>query len=329
MAPNLAPNLAPAQHALIRDMIADGSFTYMQIARTLGCSRDAVKAISANLRRFGSTTAPHNGTGRPKCVTPQMLEALCEHLVTKPDLYRDEMVAFLWDQFHTLASSHTISRALRTAGWSRKVARRVAQQRHPDLRDWYLHDLSEFSSYQLVFVDESGCDHRDGFRRTGRSPVGVPPIQVTPLQRGQRHQILPAYTQEGILLSRVFQGSTDHAVFEDFIAELLGLCNPWPERNSVLVMDNASFHHSKTLEKMCADAGIKLVYLPPYSPDFNPIEEFFAELKAFLRRHWKVHEEDPTRDFATFLEWCVDTVGRRKESAEGHFRHAGIVIEEP
>jgi transposase len=45
-------------------------------------------------------------------------------------------------------------------------------------------------------------------------------------------------------------------------------------------MDNASFHRTERIEQMCADAGVKLVYLPPYSPDLNPIEEFFAELKA-------------------------------------------------
>jgi transposase len=50
-------------------------------------------------------------------------------------------------------------------------------------------------------------------------------------------------------------------------------------------MDNASFHRSPVIEQMCEDAGVKFLYLSPYSPDFNPIEEFFAELKAFIRRH--------------------------------------------
>ena len=79
---------------------------------------------------------------------------------------------------------------------------------------------------------------------------------------------------------------------------------------------------------MCSEAGVKLVYLPPYSPDLNPIEEFFAELKAFIRRNWHAYEENPEQGFDTFLEWCVDVVGARKESAEGHFRHAGLTIEE-
>jgi transposase len=79
---------------------------------------------------------------------------------------------------------------------------------------------------------------------------------------------------------------------------------------------------------MCCDFGVKLLYLPPYSPDLNPIEDIFAELKAFIKRNWKVYEEDLDQGFDHFLEWSVDTVGARIKSAEGHFHHAGITVEE-
>jgi len=98
---------------------------------------------------------------------------------------------------------------------------------------------------------------------------------VLQFHRDERHQILPVYAQDGISLSRVFRGSTDAAVFEDFIDQLLRYCGKWPEPKSVSVMDNASFHHSERVAQMYARAGVKLVYLPQCSPDFNPIEEFF------------------------------------------------------
>lgn len=69
--------------------------------------------------------------------------------------------------------------------------------------------------------------------------------------------------------------------------------------------------------------------LPPYSPDLNPIEELFAELKAFVKRRWLVYEENPGQETDNFLEWCVDIVGAREKNAEGLFRHAGWNIEEP
>ena len=79
---------------------------------------------------------------------------------------------------------------------------------------------------------------------------------------------------------------------------------------------------------MYAEAGVKLVYLPPYSPDLNPIEELFSELKAFIRRHWQVYEDNPDQGFDYFLEWCIETVGARKQSAKGHFQNAGLTVEE-
>jgi hypothetical protein len=132
--------------------------------------------------------------------------------------------------------------------------------------------------------------------------LSVTPIQVARFQREQRYQILPPHTQDGIILSRVFQGSTDCTVFEDFIEQLLLLCGRRPEPKSILFMDNATFCYTERIEQICHDAGVKLVYFPPYLPDLNPIEEFFAELKTFIKRSWQNYEENLEQGFKTFLE---------------------------
>jgi transposase len=323
----MAPNLAVSQHDLVRDMLLDGSLTQVEMANVAGCSDRTIRNIATNLRLFGRTKAPANGAGRRRSVTPPMLAALCDRLIEKPGLYRDEMAVFLYDEFDVLISVSSISRALASIEWSKKLTQRIASERNADLRDFYLHKLSAFHSYQLVYIDESGCDKRIGFRRTGWSPLGVAPVEVARFHRDRRHQILPAYNQDGVLLSRVFQGTTDGAVFEDFIEQLPHHCRPYPEHNSVLIVDNASFHHSDRIEQMCRDAGVKLLYLPPYSPDLNPIEEFFAELKAFIKKQWHEYASSPHQDFGAFLEWCVSMVGGREGSAKGHFRHAGVNVE--
>lgn len=246
------------------------------MAEAAECSEQTIKNIRRNLRLFGHVHAPPTRIGRRRSITPPMLEALCDYLLEKPGLYLEEMAIFPWDEFRMLASTSSIRRALVSKGWSKKTARQRAKEQNAELREIYLCNLSEFESYHLVYVDESGCDKRIGFRRTGWSPLGVAPRQVSQFHRDERYQILPAYTQDGILMTRVFRGSTDAAVFEDFVDELLCHCRRWPEPKSVLVMDNASFHHSERISQMCADAGVKLVYLPPYSPDLNPIEEFFC-----------------------------------------------------
>ena len=63
-------------------------------------------------------------------------------------------------------------------------------------------------------------------------------------------------------------------------------------------------------------------------PDFNPISEFFAELKRFIRRNWSYYADDPDREFGTFFEGRINEVGAREESARGHFRHAGLTIQD-
>lgn len=291
------------------------------------CSERSISNIRKNMRQFGTAKSPSIRSGQPPCITAPMLDALFDHLAEKPSLYIEEMAVFLWDEFGILPSSATIQRALSHEGWTKKKARQRAKEQNPQLRDFYQHKLSEFRSYHLVFVDESGCDKRIGFRRTGWAPVGVTPVQVSKFHRGQRYQILPAYAQDGIILSHIFKGSAGAAFFEGFIEQLLQHCGRWPEPKSVLVMDNASFHHSDRVKQLCSDAGVRLLYLAPYSPDYNPIEEFFAELKGYIKKAWTTYEEDPDQGFKAFLQRCIDEVGSRQDSAEGHFRNAGITVE--
>jgi hypothetical protein len=102
-----------------------------------------------------------------------MMSALCNHLLERPTLYQDEMAEYLMAEFGGHVSKYAVRRVLVSIGWSRKQTRRVAQERNADLRDFHLRRLSEFSSYHLDYVDESGCDKRVGIRRTGWSPRGT------------------------------------------------------------------------------------------------------------------------------------------------------------
>jgi transposase len=73
-------------------------------------------------------------------------------------------------------------------------------------------------------------------------------------------------------------------------------------------MDNASFHRTENILRMCLDAGVKLIYLTPFSPNLNAIEEFFSELKRFIKRKWTEYEMNLNQGFDAFLEWCVGVV---------------------
>jgi transposase len=67
-------------------------------------------------------------------------------------------------------------------------------------------------------------------------------------------------------------------------------------------MDNASFYYTEQLKQICCNAGVKLMYLPPYLPNLNPIEEFFNKLKAFIRKNWYAFKDALEQGFNCFLE---------------------------
>ena len=225
----MAPNLALSTHELTQNIInsklqGDQGPTDDQTAKIARCSTRTIRRHRWNLLTFGSTKAPSNGAGRPKTITPSMLTALCDKLAILPCMRLEDMVDFLCDEFEVEVTRFSIRRALKDVHWSKKATQNVAQERNQDLRDEYMHDISSFHSDQLVFIDETGVDRSIGIHRKGWAPRGKRPRQVKRFHRGQRFQILPAYTQDGVIHFRVYEGSTNTEIFENFIEDLLPYC---------------------------------------------------------------------------------------------------------
>jgi hypothetical protein len=83
-----------------------------------------------------------------------MIEVLCNHLYEKHGLYLEDMVVFPWDELQAMITTSSIRRALMAKSWSKKTARRRAEEQNAELRDYYLHNLSDFKSYHLVYIDD-------------------------------------------------------------------------------------------------------------------------------------------------------------------------------
>ena len=180
---------------------------------------------------------------------------------------------------------------------------------------------------QLVFLDESAAHERTGDRKFAWAPVGAPAGIYRAFKRSKRWSVLPAFTTEGYIAWKVHHGSITTSVFNDFVrTQVLPLCTPVAEAgpNSVIVLDN-EIHHSEELEEMCYEAGVELAYLPPYSPDYNPIETSFAVLKAWLKANsWRCQYYGPeSQDFERFLKDAVYAQATR-DNAGALFRASGI-----
>lgn len=202
----MAPHLDAAKHILINTLLENGVETKI-IALEASCTVRTVQRVQkARQKRQQPEMRAQRAdrVGRRSCITLPMQEALCDFLTERPYLYRSEMAEFLYRRFRKRVSERSIGRTLRSIGWTRTTIHRIAVQRDADLRDYYLHRMSQYKSYQLVFVDESGCDGRAGYRHWGWSPKGSSPVHITKFSRGKRWHILPAYAQDGIMLRRVY-----------------------------------------------------------------------------------------------------------------------------
>ncbi|KAK9369905.1 hypothetical protein V1509DRAFT_638078 [Lipomyces kononenkoae] len=244
--------------------MAEGGASVDQIAKELGCCTKTVKRNKRNYKLWQSHQAPsERPLGRP----PKIGNAMLDHFSWSiyygtPSVDLEEMRSFLYDQSGVIVSASSISRTIKKIHWTKKKIRKNAAERSQALRDDWLLRLSDWTAEQLMFVDDSAANEKTGDRKYGWAPVGVTPDETVPAYRSERYSILPCYTVDG-------------RSFTAFIRdEVLPLSSPYPGPRSVL-----------DLSRLCAKAGVRLEYLPPYSPDYNPIEESFAELKAWMRKN--------------------------------------------
>ena len=154
-----------------------------------------------------------------------------------------------------------------------------------------------FNTESFVWIDETGSDKRDHIRKYGYALRGVTPVYRRLLCRGERYNAIAAVSSTEVLAVEVRKGSVNGDVFYDFLrGELFPKMHPFPGPNSVAIMDNCSIHHVQEVKELAKQLGIVILYLPPYSPDYNPIEETFSYVKAYLRRHDELLQvvPDPT-----------------------------------
>lgn len=130
-----------------------------------------------------------------------------------------------------------------------------------------------------MFVDESGVT-TDLLRLYARSLRGTRIADHTPCSHWQTHTVVAALRPTALTAAAVFDGPIDNETFRAYIEQILV---PTLQPGDVVVLDNLAAHKQPEVRTAIEQAGARLRFLPPYSPDFNPIEQAFAKLKAFFR----------------------------------------------
>ena len=133
---------------------------------------------------------------------------------------------------------------------------------------------------RLVFVDECGT-HTSLAPIYGYAPRGERLRLSVPRKRGKNTTLLSSMSSTGMGPSMAVEGATTARVFETYVEKVLV---PSLEEGQVVVMDNLGAHRPKGIRELIEQRGCELLYLPAYSPDYNPIEEAFAKIKNLLRK---------------------------------------------
>jgi transposase len=139
---------------------------------------------------------------------------------------------------------------------------------------------AEVAPERLVFVDEMGV-HTSLAPLYGYSRKGERVHLQVPRNRGKNTTLLASMTLSGMGETLAVEGSTNKAVFEAYIERALA---PTLRAGQVVILDNLSAHKPARVRELIEGRGCELVYLPAYSPDFNPIEEAFSKIKGMLRQ---------------------------------------------
>jgi len=153
-------------------------------------------------------------------------------------------------------------------------------EKSDDLREKFTKTIQSYPHDRLYYVDECGID-KFLYREYGYSPKGQPIIGKVSGRRFKRTNIVAAKCGDSVVAPMIYEGTTDSVLFEQWFEHCLLKAIP---KHAVIILDNATFHRKTQLHKLSAVADCEIIFLPPYSPDLNPIEKFWAWLKCKLRR---------------------------------------------
>ncbi len=173
------------------------------------------------------------------------------------------------------------------------------------------------NSTRLVFLDETGAK-TNMTRLYARSKKGERSVDYTPHGHWSTTTLVAALTVHGAIAPMVLDGPMDRICFEAYVERFL---IPELSPDSIVVMDNLSAHKSSAVAEMLHAAGATLWYLPPYSPDFNPIEQMWSKVKAALRSAKARTQESLYNAIAQALEDVTP------EQSQNFFSHSFVCMQ--
>ncbi|WP_413540197.1 IS630 family transposase [Francisella tularensis] len=270
----------PSYSQYFRDIVInkyEEGMTEFELSKFLNIDKRTVVSWIEFYKRTGDYSSKQGvGCGRVASFTDKTL--IEQYLIDHPD-------ASALDIKEALAPNiprSTFYDCLNRLGLVLKKKTPKYKQRKEHERLEYIEKLKEIAQNLLFYIDEMGCDNKLSILR-GWSLIGEPSYGEVLAYQTQRRSIVAGYNyaDKKIIAPLEYSGYTNTEIFNQWFEE--HLC-PSLKPKTTIVMDNASFHKSSKLIEIANKFDVQILYLPPYSPDLNPIEKVWANFKKIFRK---------------------------------------------
>jgi transposase len=169
---------------------------------------------------------------------------------------------------------------------------------------------------RLLFIDETGIN-LSMTRTHARTPMGERAVDAVPKNWGDNVTVTAALTLDGIVAPMMLRGAMTARAFEAYVEQCL---EPELGPGDVVVLDKLAAHRTNRVRELVEATGARLIHLPGYSPDFNPIEHAWSKLKALLRKAGA----RTLRKLQNALRWALLEIS--SDDAHGWFSHCGFSV---
>ncbi|RAI45325.1 IS630 family transposase [Rhodoplanes roseus] len=262
--------------------VADG-MSHRQAGERFGVSAASVSRWRRRVEVQGDARPKALGGDRRSGRIEACKDLILGVLAETPDITIEELRRTLAGQGHTFGFG-TIQRFFERHRITRKKRPgHASEQDRPDIvrrrQAWFDGQL-DLDPERLVFIDETWASTNMA-RRYGRAPRGERLRVGIPHGHWKTTTFVAGLTCRGMIAPFVLDGAINREAFETYVEHVLV---PALAPGDIVIMDNLSSHKGPAVRAMIEAAGASLLYLPPYSPDFNPIENAFSKLKAHLRK---------------------------------------------
>jgi transposase len=259
----------------------EAGHTYEETAELCGVSVSSISRFLSRWRRRGSVKAEKFG-GYKGYALERHRSRIARWVDAQPDITLAELQVRMAKE--KLAVSQTsIFRFLRHLGFSFKKSLHAAEQDRPDVaaarRAWFKMQ-TRLDPRRLVFIDETAAS-TNMTRRYGRGARGERLVCKVPHGHWKTSTFVAALRHNRVTAPFLLDGPMNGPTFLAYVQQILA---PTLKPGDIVIMDNVGVHKVAGVREAIETRGAMLLYLPPYSPDLNPIEQFFSKLKAMLRK---------------------------------------------